>query len=107
MYRIESKVDTKSPEYKENFEKMDEKDRWEFDQERLWNPYSDSRVLNNPDDRDVKKVLMGINIDGAELLVADRLNEKGEGIGMVIGHFLEEIGHGGKPGLPLGIQVIG
>ena len=71
---------------KKEYDKIDEPDKWQFDSERLWNPYDDSRILYNPDDVDVKKVLMGINIDTAEVLVADRLNEKGEGIDCVIGH---------------------
>ena len=70
----------------EEFNKLDESSRWEFDEDRLWNPYDDSRLLNNPGDPEVKKVLMGINIDTAEVLVADRLNEKKEGFDLVIGH---------------------
>lgn len=71
---------------KGEFERLAEDRRWEFDQERLWNPYDDSRVLNNPEDPEVKSVLMGINIDGAEVLVADKLRERGERVDLVIGH---------------------
>lgn len=81
---------------RKEYEKLSEDDRWEFDQERLWNPYDDSRILNNPRDDEVKRVLMGINIDSAELLVADRLREKGEQVDLVIGHHPRGIG---QPGL--------
>ncbi len=71
---------------KKEYDKLDETEKWQFDSERLWNPYDDSRILNNPDDPEVKKVLMGINIDTAEVLVAERLDEKGAKIDLVIGH---------------------
>lgn len=71
---------------KKEYDKLDDPDKWQFDSERLWNPYDDSRILNNPYDPEVKKVLLGINIDTAEVLVADRLNEKGEDIDLIIGH---------------------
>jgi len=78
-------------------EKLTDESRWEFDEERLWNPYDDSRILNNPDDPEVGRILMGINIDTAEILVADRLREKGERIDLVVGHHPRGIG---MPGLP-------
>ena len=71
---------------KKEYYRLDDAEKWQFDSERLWNPYDDSRILNNPGDPEVKKVLLGINIDTAEVLVADRLNEKGEDIDLVIGH---------------------
>ncbi len=81
---------------KKDFEKLPESEKWEFDQERLWNPYDDSRILNNPDDPEIRRVLMGINIDSAEIVLADRLREKGEHIDAVIGHHPRGIG---MPGL--------
>jgi putative NIF3 family GTP cyclohydrolase 1 type 2 len=78
------------------FDGLPEESKWEFDEECLWNPYDDSRILYNPDDAEVKRVLMGVNIDSAELLVADRLREKGERVDLVIGHHPRGIG---QPGL--------
>lgn len=71
---------------KKEYDKLDGLDKELFDQERLWNPFDDSRILNNLDDPEVKRVLMGINIDSAEVLLADRLREKGEKIDLIIGH---------------------
>ena len=89
---------------KKEYERIPGAEKWEFDEERLWNPYDDSRVLNNPGNPEVKKVLMGINIDSAELLVVDRLLQKGENIDLVIGHHPRGIG---RPGLHkvMGIQA--
>jgi len=83
-------------EARKEYEALAEEKKWEFDQENLWNPYADSRLLNNPGDPDVKRVLMGINIDSAEVLLADRLREKGDKLDMVIGHHPRGIG---MPGL--------
>ncbi|MCK4717404.1 MAG: NGG1p interacting factor NIF3 [Thermoplasmata archaeon] len=89
---------------KKEYDALPEEKKWEFDQERLWNPYVDSRVLNNPDDPEVSRVMMGINIDSAELLLADRLRERGEQIDLVIGHHPRGTS---MPGLHevMGIQV--
>lgn len=84
--RGKTELDRILKESNEAYEKLPDDNKWEYDQERLWNPYADSRILNNPDDPEVSRVLMGINIDSAELLLADRLREKGEGIDAVIGH---------------------
>jgi putative NIF3 family GTP cyclohydrolase 1 type 2 len=49
-------------------------------------PYPDSMILRGDPQTDIKKVMIGIDIDGAEIVLADRLNEKGEGIDLVIAH---------------------
>ena len=57
-----------------------------FDIENLTNPYSDTRILfGNPKTR-VKKVMAGIDMDTGEVVLADKLNEKGEDIDLVIAH---------------------
>lgn len=46
------------------------------------NPYSDSQIHNIAEDKEIKKVLVGIDIDPAELLLSQQI----EGIDLVIGH---------------------
>lgn len=60
-----------------------------FDPEQLTNPYADSRVLHGSPDRQVRNLLVGIDIESPELLLADRLNEKGAGIDLVLAHHPE------------------
>lgn len=60
-----------------------------FDPEQLTNPYADSRVLHGSPDQQVRKILVGIDIESPELLLADRLNEKGAGIDLVLAHHPE------------------
>lgn len=57
-----------------------------FDPESLKNPYSDSRILFGDPNTTVKKVMAGIDADASEVLIADRLNEKGNKINAVISH---------------------
>lgn len=68
------------------YENLSEGKKEEFDRERLTNPYSDTRVLYGDLTTVVDKVLVGVDIDVGEILLADRLNQKGEGIDLVIGH---------------------
>jgi putative NIF3 family GTP cyclohydrolase 1 type 2 len=71
---------------KEKFEKLDSKAKQRFDQDLLWNPYHDSRLLFGEEDAEVKAALIGIDITPAEMLIADRLREKGQRVDAVIGH---------------------
>lgn len=71
------------------FENLKEDEQKEFDQERLVNPYSDSRVLFGDPETMVKRALVGIDMEIGEVLLADRLREKGENIDLVIAHHPE------------------
>jgi hypothetical protein len=67
--------------------KDDEKAR--FDLESLKNPYSDTRILNGPEDAPVDTVLVGIDVEAQELLLADALKGRGARIDAVIAHHPE------------------
>lgn len=67
---------------KEKYEKLSEKEKAEFDLEGLENPYLDSRILNVAKDREIKKVLVGIDIEPSEILIAKEIG----GVDLVIGH---------------------
>lgn len=71
---------------KKEYEEMPEKKKKYFDKESLKNPYSDSRILFGDPKISVKKVLAGIDADGTEILLADRLRDKGKKIDLVIAH---------------------
>ena len=57
-----------------------------FDKERFTNPYSDTRILYGDPDHEIKTVMVGIDMHTQELLLADRLREKGQRIDLVISH---------------------
>ena len=67
---------------KQKFDKMSEKDKKEFDKDALENPYLDSGVYNIAVDKDIKKVLVGIDIGADEILIARELGD----IDLVIAH---------------------
>jgi putative NIF3 family GTP cyclohydrolase 1 type 2 len=78
--RGEARVKKQLAKLKDRHKEMRLKDKEEFDIESLSNPYSDSRVLYS-NDEPVKTVLAGIDIGGAEILLAKQL-----GFDLVISH---------------------
>jgi putative NIF3 family GTP cyclohydrolase 1 type 2 len=64
------------------FEELKDKQKEIFDQESLTNPYSDSRILNIADDKEIKRILVGIDIEPCELVMARQLGN----IDLVISH---------------------
>lgn len=71
------------------YEELKPEDKAAFDTEKLKNPYADSRMLYGNPDREVKTVLAGIDMETPEILLADRLNQKGSGIDLVLAHHPE------------------
>lgn len=67
---------------RKKYEKMDEKEKQEFDKEALENPYLDSRIYHIAEDKDIRKVLVGIDIEPAEILMAKEIGN----IDLIIGH---------------------
>ncbi|MFH1858777.1 MAG: NGG1p interacting factor NIF3 [Patescibacteria group bacterium] len=70
---------------KDKFDKLSEQEKQEFDMESLTNPYSDTRVLNISENKEIKKVLVGIDIDSSEVLLAKELCN----IDLIISHHPE------------------
>ncbi len=81
-FRGKEKISWILEEKKRKFEKMSEDKKKEFDEERLENPFSDTRILYGDKEKKVKRVLVGIDVDGEELLLAKELGE----IDLVISH---------------------
>ena len=76
-------------EQKKKYEELSEKEKKYFDYEQLNNPYADTRILWGKDDTEVKRILVGIDIEGSEILLADRLNSSGKKIDLVLAHHPE------------------
>jgi hypothetical protein len=64
---------------------MPDKEKKFFDEETTTNPYNDSRVSFDSG-RDIKKIIVGVDMESPELVLVDRLNEKGMKIDAVMGH---------------------
>jgi len=78
--RGQAKVKKILAKKKEKYEDLKPEHKKEFDKENLNNPFSDTRLLND-NGKDVKKVMVGIDIQPAEILMAKEL-----GIDTVISH---------------------
>ena len=73
-------------EKKKQYKKLDPALRKFFDKECLKNPYADSRILHGDPKKQVKRILVGIDIDVGELLLADQLAQRGQGFDLVLSH---------------------
>ncbi len=78
-------VNKKLKYQKEKFDELSKNQKKEFDIESLTNPYADSRILTSGINKQVKRVMVGIDIDTSELLLANELNKE-KPIDLVIGH---------------------
>lgn len=69
---------------KKNYEESSAKAKEEFDKEKLTNPFSDTRILVDNKKKNIKKIFVGIDMEGAELLLAEK-----SGVDLVISHHPE------------------
>lgn len=74
---------------KEKWEKLTEEEKAEFDQERLTNPYSDTRILHGNGDAEVGCLLAGVDMEVGEVLLAEMLRQRGEKIDLLVAHHPE------------------
>ncbi|GAB6063598.1 NGG1p interacting factor NIF3 [Deferrisoma palaeochoriense] len=68
------------------WEALPEADREFFDRERLENPYADTRILHGDPATELGAVMVAVDVEGDELLLADRLREKGRRLDAVVAH---------------------
>lgn len=71
---------------KERFSAMTKPEKEFFDTEILTNPYADSRYFAKNGNIEIKNILAGIDIDGSEVLLADKLNQQGKKIDLILSH---------------------
>lgn len=77
-------------EEKEKFDTL-KKDELDFyDRDRLFNPFADSRILNGDLDKNIKRVIVGIDMSVGEVLLTYLLNKDfGRKIDLIISHHPE------------------
>jgi hypothetical protein len=73
----------------ESYKGMKKEDKEFFDVESLTNPYADTRILHGTGDEEIKTAILGIDMEIGEVILADRLSEKGQKIDLVIAHHPE------------------
>jgi putative NIF3 family GTP cyclohydrolase 1 type 2 len=67
---------------RQKFDKLSLEGKKSFDENSLTNPYSDSRILHVAEDKEIKRVLVGIDVEPAEILLAKELGN----IDLIISH---------------------
>ena len=88
--RPKEEIDRWLKEEKEKYEKLEEKEKENFDLDRLFNPYSDSRILVGDPEANVRRVIAGIDMEVAEIILTYLLNrDKKEKIDLIVAHHPE------------------
>ena len=67
---------------KKIYDRLPEEEKKDFDLDSLENPFLDSRILNISQDKKIEKVLVGIDIEPAEILLAKEIGK----IDLIISH---------------------
>jgi putative NIF3 family GTP cyclohydrolase 1 type 2 len=74
------------------YEGLDEADKAFFDTEKLTNPFGDTRINAGDPDTEIRGLIVGIDMTVGEVVLADRLREKGMPIDLVFAHHPEGAG---------------
>lgn len=74
---------------KKLYDEMKDAEKQEFDLDRLFNPYSDTRILYGDPEREITAILAGIDMETAEVLLAERLSSRGRRIDLIMAHHPE------------------
>jgi len=83
--RGRKRVGEELEKHERDYKELPEKKKKEYDLEKLTNPYADSG-MHFVDSREINRILAGIDIEPAEILLANQLAEQGRRIDLVIGH---------------------
>lgn len=74
---------------RKEYEKLDADDKAFYDAERLTNPYADTRICAGDPEAEIRGLITGVDMETPEVLLADRLREKGQPIDLVLCHHPE------------------
>ncbi len=74
---------------KKEYEQLSAQQKRFFDKEKLTNPFSDTRILYGRPKQDIKNIMVGIDIESEEVLLADTLRRKGKRIDLLFSHHPE------------------
>jgi hypothetical protein len=74
---------------KKEYGKLKGREKEFFDAEGLKNPYADSRILWGAGTETLRRVMVGIDVEVGEILLANSLRERGERIDALVAHHPE------------------
>jgi hypothetical protein len=87
--RPKKQVQAKLKDARKRYREATGHDKKVFDKDAFFNPYYDTRILNGTGDEEIEAVMVGIDMEVPELLLADRLRRNGKKIDLVISHHPE------------------
>jgi putative NIF3 family GTP cyclohydrolase 1 type 2 len=88
--RGKAEIKTILKEEKEKYKNLKGEEAEYYDKDRLFNPFSDTRVLNGDLNAEVKKVIAGIDMEVGEIIFTYLLNkDQGQKIDLIIAHHPE------------------
>lgn len=87
--RGKAKVEQGLKRLRKSYEELSTKEKDEFDIERLKNPYSDTKILFGTGEEEIKRIMIGIDIEVGEVLLAEMLRQKGKKIDLLLSHHPE------------------
>ncbi len=74
---------------KRDYEDLKPEEKEVFDKERFKNPYADTRILYGDGRREVRSILVGIDLEIGEVLMAQNLRQQGRKIDLLLSHHPE------------------
>ncbi len=89
--RTSSQIKTFLTLKQKEFRQLKASSRKFFDKESLVNPFSDTRILYGHPEKSIKRILVGIDIEIGEMLLADRLCQRGTHVDLVLAHHPEGV----------------
>jgi len=88
--RGKAEIKTILKEEKEKYKKLKDEEAEYYDKDRLFNPFSDTRVLHGDLNSEVKKVVTGIDMEVGEIIFTYLLNkDQDQKIDLIIAHHPE------------------
>jgi len=84
--RSRGEIDKLLKQKKKGYEKLTPKEQECFDLDSLFNPFADTRILEGDPESSVKSMIVGIDVDGSDLLLVDKLKDKGKKIDLIVSH---------------------
>ncbi len=89
--REKQRIEKVLADEKKKYDKLEKDEKQYYDKERLVNPFADTRILAGDENTDVKRILVGVDMEVGEVLLADRLTEKGQQIDLILAHHPEGV----------------
>lgn len=81
-FRPKAQIEKHLKRIKEKYEKLSKEEKEIFEKDKLTNPYMDSAIHFDNGKKNIKKIMSGIDIDTAEIMLAEELDD----IDLVIAH---------------------